>query len=188
MDFTHDAIERAKRVKLIILDVDGVLTRGDIFVSDSAEYIKAFYCRDGLAITVSRKFGIQSAIITGRQSPPTAYRAKELHIEHFYQGKLDKREAYKDLKAKTGLTDEEIAYIGDDLVDLPIMGQVGFPAAVGDAVPEVKEAAVFTSGFEGGHGAVRETIEFILKAQGLWADVLSSFGVKPKGDISNLVQ
>lgn len=188
MEFRQDALERAKRVKLVILDVDGVLTRGDIFVSDSTEYLKAFYCRDGLAITVSRKFGIQTAIITGRQSPPTAYRAKELHIEHFYQGKLDKREAYKDLKRRTGLADNEIAYIGDDLVDLPILAQAGFPAAVGDAVPEVKAAAIFISGKEGGHGAVRETIEFILKAQGLWDKVLASFGVEPKGDVSTLVQ
>ncbi len=188
MEFQHDAIERAKRVRLIILDVDGVLTRGDIFVSDSNEYLKAFYCRDGLAITLAQKWGIAVAIITGRQSPPTAYRAKELHIEHFYQGSLDKREAYKDLKTKTGLADNEIAYIGDDLVDLPILAQVGFPAAVGDAVPEVKEAAIFTSGFEGGHGAVRETIEFILKAQGLWDKVLASFGIEPKGNLSTLVQ
>ena len=158
MEFQEDALERAKRVKLIIFDVDG------------------------LGITLAHRAGLKTAIITGRQSEHLRYRAKELHITEVYQGNLDKREAYRDLKAKLGLADEEIAYFGDDLVDLPIMGQVGFPAAVGDAVQEVREATVLQSDYPGGHGAVRQLIEFILKAQGKWQGLVAGFQAKTSMD------
>ena len=128
MEFQEDALERAKRVKLIIFDVDGVLTDGGIYIGADGELFKPFFCRDGLGITLAHRAGLKTAIITGRQSEHLRYRAKELHITEVYQGNLDKREAYRDLKAKLGLADEEIAYFGDDLVDLPIMGQVGFRA------------------------------------------------------------
>ena len=117
MEFQEDALERAKRVKLIIFDVDGVLTDGGIYIGADGELFKPFFCRDGLGITLAHRAGLKTAIITGRQSEHLRYRAKELHITEVYQGNLDKREAYKDLKAKLGLADEEIAYFGDDLVD-----------------------------------------------------------------------
>ncbi|MBF1714864.1 MAG: HAD hydrolase family protein, partial [Selenomonas sp.] len=104
-----------------------------------------------------------------------AIRAKELHIDLVYQGRLDKREAYADIKAQTGLSDEVFAYVGDDLVDLPILRQVGLPCAVGDAVPEVKEIAQIIAAQPGGRGAVREVYEIILKTQGLWDRVLAGF-------------
>ena len=163
MEFQEDALERAKRVKLIIFDVDGVLTDGGIYIGADGELFKPFFCRDGLGITLAHRAGLKTAIITGRKSEHLRYRAKELHITEVYQGNLDKREAYKDLKAKLGLADEEIAYFGDDLVDLPIMGQVGFPAAVGDAVQEVLEAAVLQSDYPGGHGARGRSLRFALR-------------------------
>ena len=156
MEFTAEAIRRAERVRLIIFDVDGVLTDGGIYIGPDGELFKPFFCRDGLGITLAHRAGLKTAIITGRESEHLRYRAKELHITEVYQGNLDKRAAYADLKAKLGLADEEIAYFGDDLVDLPIMGQVGFPAAVADAVQEVKRAAVLQSDYPGGHGAVRQ--------------------------------
>ena len=176
MPIREDAIARAKKIKCVILDVDGVMTDGGIYVApDGSELFKPFFARDGLAITRARKVGLKTAIITGRTSPIVANRAKELHIDLVYQGRLDKREAYADIKAQTGLSDEAFAYVGDDLVDLPILRQVGLPCAVGDAVPEVKEIAQIIAAQPGGRGAVREVYEIILKTQGLWDRVLAGF-------------
>ena len=114
----------------------------------------------------------------GSRRPSSRGASRNTCATEVYQGNLDKRAAYADLKAKLGLADEEIAYFGDDLVDLPIMGQVGFPAAVADAVQEVREVAVLQSDYPGGHGAVRQLIEFILKAQGKWEDLVAGFQAK----------
>ena len=176
MEFSGEAVERAKKVKLVIFDVDGVLTDGGIYVgSEGTEVFKSFFCRDGLGITAARKAGLILAIITGRKSPHVAHRAKELHISTVRQGQMDKRKAYRELKEEFSLRDEEVAYIGDDIIDLPIMVQAGFPAAVADAVPEVRERSHMVSGFPGGRGAVREILEFILKSQGLWERVLEGY-------------
>ena len=178
MPIRQDAIARAKKIKCIILDVDGVLTDGGIYVApDGSELYKPFYARDGLA----RKVGLSTAIITGRASSIVEHRARELHIDLVYQGKLDKRAAYRDIKAKTGYADEEIAYVGDDIVDLPIMRAVGLPCAVGDAVPEVREIAQIIAAERGGRGAVREIYEIILKTQGLWDEVLTVFQTNTDG-------
>ena len=182
MPIRQDAIARAKKIKCIILDVDGVLTDGGIYVApDGSELYKPFYARDGLAITLARKVGLSTAIITGRASSIVEHRARELHIDLVYQGKLDKRTAYTDIKAKTGYADEEIAYVGDDIVDLPIMRAVGLPCAVGDAVPEVKEIAQIIANERGGRGAVREIYEIILKTQGRWDAVLTAFQTDAEG-------
>ncbi|MDD6382770.1 KdsC family phosphatase [Mitsuokella sp.] len=182
MEFTAEAIDCAKKVRLIIFDVDGVLTDGGIYVGTEGELFKPFFCRDGLGITIAHRSGLKTAIITGRESQQLLHRAQELHITEVFQGKLDKRSAYRELKKRLNLADEEIAYFGDDLVDLAVMCQVGFPAAVGDAVPEVRAAAVAVSGFPGGHGAVRELIEFILKAQGKWQSLLDDFKALDEAD------
>ena len=176
MPIREDAITRAKKIKCVILDVDGVLTDGGIYVApDGSELFKPFFARDGLAISLARKVGIRPALITGRASSIVVNRAKELRIDLVYQGSLDKREAYADIKAQTGLSDEAFAYVGDDLVDLPILRQVGLPCAVGDAVPEVKEIAQIIATQPGGRGAVREIYEIILKTQGLWDQFLIAF-------------
>ena len=183
MPIREDAITRAKKIKCVILDVDGVLTDGGIYVApDGSELFKPFFARDGLAVSLARKVGLTTALITGRASSIVVNRAKELRIDLVYQGSLDKREAYADIKAKTGLSDEEIAYIGDDIVDLPILRQVGLPCAVGDAVPEVKEIAQIIAAQPGGRGAVREIYEIILKTQGLWDQFLTAF--QDDGDAS----
>ncbi|MBO6258141.1 MAG: HAD hydrolase family protein [Succinivibrio sp.] len=179
MEIKQDAEKKAQKVKLIIFDVDGVLTDGGIYIGENGELYKPFFCRDGLAITLCRKAGLKTAIITGRNSKQLAYRAKELKIDEVFQGHMDKRAAYRQLKERTGFADEEIAYIADDLIDLPILLQVGFPMAVGDAVPEVKDVSCLVSGFNGGHGAVRELLEYILKSQGLWAGIISDFYHNP---------
>ncbi|EKU72133.1 HAD family hydrolase [Selenomonas sp. F0473] len=176
MPIRDRAIARAKKIKCIILDVDGVLTDGSIYVApDGSELYKPFFARDGLIVSLARKVGVETAIVTGRASAIVTNRARELHIGLVYQGSLDKRAAYTDIKAKTGLSDEEIAYIGDDIVDLPILRMVGLPCAVGDAVPEVRDIAQIIAGVPGGRGAVREIYEIILKAQGLWDNVLTAF-------------
>ena len=176
MPIREGAIERAKKIKCIILDVDGVLTDGGVYItSDGSELYKPFFVRDGLVISLASRAALMTAIITGRSSTIVEHRAKELHIDLVYQGCRNKCTAYADIKAKTGLTDEEIAYIGDDIIDLPVMRIVGLPCAVGDAVPEVKNAAQIIAAERGGRGAVREIYEIILKTQGLWDEILTAF-------------
>lgn len=175
MKFTEDAFERAKKIKLIIFDVDGTLTDGGIYIGSNGELFKAFNCQDGFAITVAHKFGLKTAIITGRESVITLNRAKELGITAVRQGQMNKRNAYKDLKAELNLRDDEIAYVADDIIDLPVFVQVGFRAAVGNARIEVQERAHFVAENDGGKGAVREVLEFILKAQGKWSEVIRQY-------------
>jgi 3-deoxy-D-manno-octulosonate 8-phosphate phosphatase (KDO 8-P phosphatase) len=165
------AIEGAMKVKLLLLDVDGVLTDGRIIFSDGGLETKCFDVKDGHAIKLSQRAGIQVGIITGRTSDVVARRAEELGIELLYQGRFDKVSALDEIVELTGIGNEGIAYVGDDIVDVPIMSRVGFSAAVGDAVPEAKENALYVASRPGGRGAVREIIEFILKNQGLWSDV-----------------
>ena len=166
MKISDDALDRARRVKLIIFDVDGVLTDGGIYHGTNGELFKAFHCRDGFGINVAHACGLKSAIITGRTSNMTANRAAELKISAVMQGQMNKRNAYKKIKAQFNLSDEEICYVADDVIDLPVFVQVGFRAAVGDAAEEVIERAHFVANNFGGHGAAREVIEFILKAKG----------------------
>ena len=175
MKISIDAIDRAKKIKLIIFDVDGTLTDGGIYIGEKGELFKAFNCRDGFGITAAHKVGLKTAIITGRNSICTTNRAKELGISAVKQGHMDKRDAYKELKAEFNLSDEEIAYVGDDIIDLPVFVQVGFRAAVGDADLEIKNRAHFIAEKAGGHGAAREAIEFILKAQDKWSEIIRQY-------------
>jgi len=175
MKITSDALDRAKKIKLIIFDVDGTLTDGKICMGEHGELVKNFNCRDGFGIASANKVGLKTAIITGRDSVITTNRARELNITAVKQGQMDKRNAYKELKAEFNLTDEEIAYVGDDIIDLPVFVQVGFRAAVGDADFEIKNRAHFIAEKVGGNGAAREAIEFILKAQGKWAEIIRQY-------------
>ncbi len=186
MDRQAEIQARAKKIRMIIFDVDGVLTDGGIYMGETGELFKPFHARDGLGITLAQKAGLQTGIITGRDSAMLAKRAAELKITAVWQGKRDKRAAYCELKQKFHLQDEEIAYVGDDLIDLPVMVQVGFPAAVGDAVLEVRNMAAFVASQHGGQGAVREILEFILKAQGKWEAIVAAF--QQPVDLENLVQ
>jgi len=175
MKISDDALERAKRVKLIIFDVDGVLTDGSLNIGAHGEVFKKFHSRDGFGITLAQSCGLKTAIITGRTTEITTHRAAELKISTVLQGQMNKRAAYKKIKEKFNLTDDEICYVADDVIDLPVFVQVGFRAAVADAAPEVVERAHFVANNFGGHGAAREVVEFILKAKGFWQQIIERY-------------
>jgi 3-deoxy-D-manno-octulosonate 8-phosphate phosphatase (KDO 8-P phosphatase) len=165
----------AKNIKLLILDVDGVLTDGQIIFGHDGELMKNFHSQDGLGITAAHRAGLKTAIITGRESQIVHLRSSELKIVDVYQGSMSKIEALAALIAKYNLKLEEVAYVGDDLLDLPVMVQVGLSCAVANAVAEVKQHAHFVTVHQGGHGAVREVVEFILKAQEKWDDIVNAY-------------
>jgi len=165
----------AKNIKLLILDVDGVLTDGYIIFGRDGELMKNFHSQDGLGINAAHRAGLKTAIITGRESQMVHLRSSELKIGDVYQGSRNKVEALGALMAKYNLKLEEVAYVGDDLIDLPVMVQVGLSCAVANAVAEVKKHAHFVTVHHGGRGAVREVVEFILKSQGKWDDIVNAY-------------
>lgn len=169
------AREKARDVKVLILDVDGVLTDGGIILDGNDNEYKKFNVRDGHGLKLLEKAGIEIAIVTGRYSKVVEKRAAELGIKEVYQRCLDKTVAYEHILEKFGLTDKEAAYIGDDIVDIPVMKRVALPIAVSDADSEAKKHALLHTKTAGGKGAVREAVEFILKAKGLWDDIIRSY-------------
>jgi len=162
-------------VKLLVMDVDGVLTDGSIYVSASGEEIKRFNVWDGAGITMLHRVGVKTAIISSRSSHAVEVRAKELGITEVRQGVSGKLAALESLLQAYGLTAEEACYVGDDLNDIPVMGVVGASVAVANARPEVKKAATVVTGAAGGDGAIREVAEAIVRAQGKWESVLDSY-------------
>lgn len=168
-------INLAKNIKLVIFDIDGVLTKGTLFMGDGGEEYKAFNSKDGHGLRMLIECGLQAAIITGRKSNVVAHRMEDLGIDIVFQGYRDKRPAFQQLLEQTGLKPEQIAYMGDDVVDLPVMTQVGMAIAVADAHPFVIQHADYTTEKAGGSGAAREAIETILQAQGLLQDKLESY-------------
>jgi 3-deoxy-D-manno-octulosonate 8-phosphate phosphatase (KDO 8-P phosphatase) len=173
MPLTTDQIaERARRIRLLLLDCDGVLTDGGLYYLDDGqrviEAIKVFHIHDGQGLRLAKEAGLKLGIISGRNSSALAARATELQIDHYYPGIANKLEVYEQIKAAEGMRDEQIAYIGDDLPDLAPMRRAGLAIAVADAVGEVKESAHLTTQKPGGRGAVREAIEIILKSQQSW--------------------
>lgn len=166
---------KAQPVKLLILDVDGVLTDGTVYLDNNGLQQLGFHIQDGLGIKLLQKTGVSVAIITGRQSHIVALRAEMLGIKYVYQGNINKRAAYADLKALLQLTDNEIAYVGDDLPDLPLLQQVGLSIAVANARDIIKQFADWQTQACGGHGAVREACELIMQAQGTWEAIIDEF-------------
>lgn len=162
-------------IKLMIIDVDGVLTDGRIFFSDSGEEQKVFHVKDGSGITYWHRAGLRSAIISGRTSRAVEHRAKELGISDVYQGAQFKLGAYESIIKKRKVKDDEVCYIGDDLIDLPVLRRVGFSVAVPDAPREVLSKVDYVTKSPGGGGAVREVVEKILKAQGKWEKILKRY-------------
>ncbi|MCQ2410769.1 MAG: HAD hydrolase family protein [Elusimicrobiaceae bacterium] len=166
----QNAQERAKKIKVILTDVDGILTDGKVnFFLNSAgkiEEFKSFNTQDGIAAILCRQTGLTLGIITGRRHETTVRRADILGYTYMYQGFLSKLGPLNDVLKRENITADQVAYIGDDLTDLPLLRQVGFAATVANAVPQVKEAAHFVSTRTGGDGAYREIIDFILQAQG----------------------
>ncbi len=161
-----DALRRAESVRLMIFDVDGVLTDGRLYYTDSGAEMKAFSTLDGLGIRMLMSSGIEIAIITGRRSQVVSHRARDLGISHVMQGVAEKRPAFLGLTASLGLAPESCGYMGDDLVDLPVLTRCGFAATTREAPEIVKRHAHFISTQPAGAGAVREVCEMILKAQG----------------------
>ena len=158
-----------KKIKLMVLDVDGTLTDGGVYYDSQGNEIKRFDVKDGLGIVVAVSAGLEFAIITGRSSPMVERRAKELGIVHLIQGAQKKIPALLALAQKCGLDMDEIGYIGDDLNDLRAMQAVGFRACPADAAAEIREIADFVAAHDGGHGAVRDCLQYLLEQRGQWA-------------------
>jgi 3-deoxy-D-manno-octulosonate 8-phosphate phosphatase (KDO 8-P phosphatase) len=170
-----DILAKAAQIKLVVFDVDGVLTDGSLFVGDDGQEYKAFHSRDGLGMKLLRKSGVEIGIITARTSEVVKHRMENLDIQHVYQGRLDKLPALEELLAKLGLSFEQTAYVGDDIVDLPVMRQVGLAIAVQDAHPLAKQHAHWQTPHGGGRGAARDVCELIMEAQNTLDTQLESF-------------
>ncbi|MDX1519330.1 MAG: 3-deoxy-manno-octulosonate-8-phosphatase KdsC [Gammaproteobacteria bacterium] len=166
MQTTDELQQLASRIRLAVFDVDGVLTDGSLYLGENGNEYKAFNVKDGHGMVMLRESGCYLAVITSRSSTIVAERMRSLGIEHVYQGQNDKRVALLDLSNKLEIEPGDILYVGDDVIDLPAMRRVGFPVAVADAHPLVKENALAVTEAIGGRGAVREVCEFILAAQG----------------------
>ncbi|MBT3664076.1 HAD hydrolase family protein [bacterium] len=154
-----------KKIEMIISDIDGVWTDGSIYRGTDDMEFKKFSVFDGVGVAYARAADLKIAIISARYSPATEFRAKELKIDDCYNGGLNKLHAYSDLKKKYSLSDDQIAYLGDDMVDLPVMELVGLPIAVANATPDIMRVAKHTTETKGGEGAFREAVEWIIKKQ-----------------------
>ncbi|MCG8567715.1 MAG: HAD-IIIA family hydrolase [Desulfobacterales bacterium] len=163
------------QIKLLLLDVDGVLTNGQITYTDSGAQVKSFNSKDGLGIRLLMDAGIQVGIVTGRTSGALRHRCENLGLDLLFDGIKDKSKSIETISQKMGIAPEKMAFMGDDLIDLPAMTRVGFSVAVADAVPEVRQQADFITRAKGGQGAVREFCELILKSNGLWDKILESY-------------
>jgi 3-deoxy-D-manno-octulosonate 8-phosphate phosphatase (KDO 8-P phosphatase) len=170
-------LNRIRRVKLLILDVDGVMTDGRIIVDDAGLESKHFYARDGHGLKMLMRTGIDVALLTGRRSRVVEYRAAELGIGEVHQGILNKAEVFPGILQRRNLAPEEVAFVGDDVVDIPVLRRVGFAIAVADSVPEVLKIADYVTVREGGRGAVREVCELILKGQERWTEVAARYEI-----------
>ncbi|MEC7981173.1 MAG: HAD hydrolase family protein [Candidatus Neomarinimicrobiota bacterium] len=168
-------------IKMIISDVDGVWTDGSIYIGIKNSEFKKFNVNDGAGVALLRQSGIMLALISGRESSATALRAEELKIEDVYNGTLNKIPPYEELKSKYNLTDSEVAYLGDDLIDIPVMQKVGVPIATQNASAACKNAAVHVTQSSGGQGAFREAVEWILSEQGRLEEVIQSLRNKVLG-------
>ena len=171
----QDIMEKAARIRLVIFDVDGVLTDGSLYLGDDGQEYKAFNSLDGHGMKMLQDTGVQIGIITGRSSEVVRIRMKSLGITHVYQGRREKLPAYQDLKQKLELEDEQIAYVGDDVVDLPVMTRVGLAIAVQDAHTFTKQHAHWITPTTGGHGAARDVCELLMSAQGKLQDMLDHY-------------
>jgi 3-deoxy-D-manno-octulosonate 8-phosphate phosphatase (KDO 8-P phosphatase) len=164
--------KRAAEIKLLLMDVDGTMTDGSVTLlsqpDGTALEIKTFDAHDGQGLTLAQAAGLRTGCITGRESAALLRRAHEMKMEFIYMKEAVKMPAYEDILQKAGVSDSAVAFIGDDLPDIPLMRRVGLAVAVGDAAPEVKRAAHYTTNARGGDGAVREAVELVLKSKGIW--------------------
>jgi 3-deoxy-D-manno-octulosonate 8-phosphate phosphatase (KDO 8-P phosphatase) len=187
MDLWQDEklLGKIRDIRLLILDVDGVLTDGRIIMDDQGFESKHFNVRDGHGLKVLMRYGINVALVTGRRSSVVEHRAKDLGIQEVYQGIWNKAEILEEILRKMDLRPEQAAYVGDDIVDIPVMKRVGFAVAVRDAAADTRNIAHYVTKERGGRGAVREVCEIILKVQDHWKDVARTYqmdGSMPTGD------
>lgn len=174
---TMDLQARAKKIRLFLMDVDGTLTDGGVCLlslpdNGGIAEMKVFNSLDGLGLKLARTMGIKTGFITGRSSPAVQRRAEENHVDYVYLGQATKTAALEECMAKAGVTEEEVAYLGDDLPDMPLARRVGLALAVANAAPELKAICHYVTRASGGQGAAREAIELILKAQGRWEEAI----------------
>jgi 3-deoxy-D-manno-octulosonate 8-phosphate phosphatase (KDO 8-P phosphatase) len=167
--------EKLKKIKMLILDVDGVMTDGRIIMDDEGRQLKNFDVRDGHGLKIIQRYGIEIVILTGRKSEVVNHRARDLEIKDVYQGALNKKEVFQKILLEHNLASSATAFMGDDIVDIPVLKQVGFSAAVADAVDVVKKSVDYVTKHKGGHGAVRELCELILQAQGKWPEIAEKY-------------
>ena len=177
-----DVLARARKVKLFLMDVDGTITDGGVcLISTTAadrtgpatvSEMKVFSAQDGQGLSLANTVGIKTGFITGRRSPAVAKRAEELHVTFVYLGQAKKTQAFEECVKKAGVTEEEVAYMGDDLPDIPLAQRAGLAVCVADGAPELKAVCHYTTRRSAGHGAAREVIELILKAQGRWEEAV----------------
>ncbi len=165
-------LERAAKVRMLVLDVDGVLTDGSLYFDSNGHEMKAFSSRDGLGMRFLQSQGIELALITGRKSEIVARRAQQLNVVHVYQGRTDKLKAFNELLQKTGLREDAVCYVGDDWIDLPVLMRVGLAVTVSDADAIVRARVHWVTSNTGGHGAVREVCDLIMAARGLDQKIL----------------
>jgi 3-deoxy-D-manno-octulosonate 8-phosphate phosphatase (KDO 8-P phosphatase) len=170
-----DVLKRASKIRLVLFDVDGVLTDGRLFFSDNGEEGKSFHSRDGLGINLLQQTGVAVGIITARQSNLVAHRAGDLNIQHLFQGRKEKFPAYRELCEELGLGSDEVAFVGDDVVDLPIMLDVGLAVTVPQGHKLVKQYAHWTTKNEGGSGAARDVCELVMYSQDTYDKVMQQF-------------
>lgn len=171
----RDILEKAARIKIVIFDVDGVLTDGRLYLTEDGKEIKAFHSRDGHGMKMLQHSGVQIAVITGRDSPIVSHRMADLGVEHVYQGQREKLPAFIELMAKLGLAADQAAYVGDDVVDLPVMRRVGLAVATQDAHAFVKQHAHWQTPNRGGHGAARDVCELIMEGHGVLQKTLVKY-------------
>ncbi|HKP36628.1 MAG TPA: HAD-IIIA family hydrolase [Pyrinomonadaceae bacterium] len=171
----HDIERRARRVKLVLMDCDGVLTDGRLWLMADGDEQKAFHARDGQGISLLHRAGLKTGIISGRTSSAVARRAEDLKINFVRQGAKDKVKALDEILKEAKISEDDSAYIGDDLGDIEVMARVELAVAVADAADETKNAAHYVTFLPGGRGAVREVCELILKSQGHWEELMEQF-------------
>jgi 3-deoxy-D-manno-octulosonate 8-phosphate phosphatase (KDO 8-P phosphatase) len=167
--------KRAARIRLVLFDVDGVLTDGRLVLHGDGRESKQFHIRDGIVMVWAQRVGLKIGLLSARMSATTAERAAQLGITLVHQGVPSKIDAYDEIVSDIGLNDEEVAYMGDDIVDIAVLARVGLAAAPADAVPEVRERVHWVAPSAGGAGAARELLELILRAQGRWDAIVRSF-------------
>ncbi len=170
-----EILDRAKKIELLLLDVDGVLTDGRLILSNDGAELKSFHARDGLGIRMAQRGGLMIGLVSGRESKVVIDRAEELYITEVHQRVYDKLEKFREILQRLKLKPEQVCFMGDDLVDIQVMRAVGFAAAPADAIEQVRATAHFVASRDGGAGCVRELVDILLQATGKWDKVTSRF-------------